>query len=76
MDRDTIWEVWDGLGHNPGGPGQVGTPSGRSGTSRDTLREVWTGRDTLREVRDVLVHTLGGLRWVGTPCGRSGTGRD
>ena len=40
MGWNTLREVWDGSVHPEGGPGRVGTPSGRCGTGRDTLREV------------------------------------
>ena len=51
MGRGTLGEIWDGLGslgklrngsRDPqGGLGLVGGPSGRSGTCRGTLKEVW-----------------------------------
>ena len=49
--RDTLGEVWDGLGDPRGGPERVGGPSGRSrtvGGSRGEVREV---RGTLGEVQ-------------------------
>ena len=57
MCRDTVTEVRDGSGHPEGGPGRVGTPSGRSGMGWDSLRKVWDG----------LGHNEGVSERVGTP---------
>ena len=73
MGQDTLREVRDGSGHPPEALGWVGTPSGRSGAGRLTLREV---RDTLQKVRNGLGHPKGGPARVGTPSGRSETGWD
>ena len=54
-----------GLFNHWGGPGRVGEPSGRFGTGRRTLGEVWDGSE----------HPLGGPGRVVGPLGRSGTGR-
>ena len=57
MGRETLDEVWDGSGDPRGSPGQVGGPSGRSGT----------GRGTHGKVRDELADPQGGLGLVGGP---------
>ena len=43
MGRGTLGEVQDGSGNPQVGSGRVVRTSGRSGTSRRTLGEVWDG---------------------------------
>ena len=48
----TLSEVWDGSRDPQKGPGRVGGPSRRSGTSRRTLPEIQDGSGARREVRE------------------------
>ena len=76
VDQDELRthpEVWDGLGYLPGGPGQVGGPSGRTVTHRGPSRRSGMHRVTLLEVRDGLEDTPGGLGRVGGPSERTVT---
>ena len=87
MGRETLGEVQDESGDPTRGPGRVGGPSGRSGTSWGTLPDVqdWLKkprrgprrvrkpfRRTHGEVRDGSGDSRGGRRRVGGPSVRSG----
>ena len=54
MGRETLGEVWDGLGNARGGPGWIEGPSGKSGTGRGMLVEVRDGSWDPLEVQDGL----------------------
>ena len=81
--RVTLGEVWDRSADAPGGPERVGRPfgrsvmgtTGRSGTSRVTLKEVRGGSGTLPEVQAGSGNTSEGPGRLGGHMGRSGTGR-
>ena len=64
----------NGLGNLPKGPGRVSEPSRKSETGWGPSLRSGTGRETLREVWDGSGGPLEGLEWVGGPFRRSGTG--
>ena len=77
-DRDGSGDPWGGLrrvGCSPGGLGQVGGHSLRTGTGLVTLGEVQDGWGTLREVQDGSVDPQGGPGRVRGHSRSSGTGR-
>ena len=72
MGQGTLAEVRDWVEDPQGGPRRVWGPSGRSGTGRGTLEEVWDGSGILGEVLDGLRDSRGGLGRVGDPRGGVG----
>ena len=49
VDRDAHPEVWEGSRKIPEGPGGVGSPTRRSGRSREPHSEVWEAHPKVQE---------------------------